>query len=196
MKPKLIPASVPWQVSAHAPCLELHLSKESDVPLFASFIAHFELQDVPNPGADHYRTYEDPGPFRPASPGEKGAPYHVIGVRFENGFRGRMVESFSDDQVIDENAFDGSAIAGSLLKGESIDDNFARRDHYLKETGLSPDPGFYEVIGSPWIAEVAPERHNLRHYIILGLEEYAEVLAEGWEWDLGQPVNLTGPARN
>ncbi|MDX2277282.1 MAG: hypothetical protein NW206_17690 [Hyphomonadaceae bacterium] len=183
-------------MSAHAPTLELHLSKDGDVPLFASFIGRFELQDAPSQGVEHHRTYEDPGPFRTVAPGEEGAPYHVIGVRFIGGFRGRLTEAFDEDQVIDESAFDGSSIPGSLLRNETIDQNFARRDRYLRETGLSPDPGFYEVEGSQWVAEVASERTDLHHYIILGLEEYAEVLAEGWEWELGQPVRLTELARN
>ena len=194
MKPKLIPARVPWKVSAHAPCLELHLSKDCDLPIFASFIGYFKLQDRAKPNLGQARSYDDPGPFRPAKQGEEGQPYHVIGVRFLGGLRGRLVDAYDEDQVIDESAFDWSALPTEFLIGETLDENLARGDRYLNETGLSPSPRFYEVIGSPWVDEVAPERTDLRHYIILGLEEYAEVLAEGWEWELGQPVNLKAAA--
>jgi hypothetical protein len=47
----------------------------------------------------------------------------------------------------------------------------------------------YDVLHSPWLKE-----ENLRptdgwhHYLMLGHDEYVEVIAKGWDWQPGQPA--------
>lgn len=47
----------------------------------------------------------------------------------------------------------------------------------------------YEVLHSPWLIEEKLDRSTgWHHYLLLGHDEYAEVIAKGWEWQPGQPA--------
>lgn len=48
-----------------------------------------------------------------------------------------------------------------------------------ESTGMSPDPKFYRVIGSPWIEDYDKP---VDHFLICGSDAFIEVLAAGFEW--------------
>lgn len=50
------------------------------------------------------------------------------------------------------------------------------------ETGICPDPYFYEGINSHWLKALAnPFLKNYKHFIITGAESYMEVLSPAWK---------------
>ena len=107
-------------------------------------------------------------------------------VNFEGGFAIRRHPSFSDLEVIPEADFDWSALVGSRKAGETVLETVARGTKYWRETGLAPNPGMYGVERSPWLSALDEAPQGLHHYILLGQDDYVEILAKGWTWELGQ----------
>lgn len=186
-KPKLLPVQVPWMVAFSSPFLRGHLT-ESGQPSAITFVGYFKLDHVRLPGTEaHFEMVKEPVKFEPARTDER-CPYRLIRINFSGGRDIRTLPAFSDSQVIEESRYDWSGVPGDLLPGEDAMANHRRTDQYWLDTGTSPDPGVYEVEGSTWLAELSDDSDGLHHYMILGRDEYVEVLAEGWSWQAGQSV--------
>jgi hypothetical protein len=101
----------------------------------------------------------------------------------------RVCPAESDHEVISEEGSDWSAIDSSMKDGESVEQNVRWTQLFWQQSGLCPDPCFYEVQGSPWLSQVAHGNQiSLHHYLLLGQDEYVEVIARDWRWEPGQPA--------
>lgn len=102
--------------------------------------------------------------------------------RFElvAGFRSYPV--FQDDEVIDRGKYDWSNLPVVLGKGEQADSYFERYYTEWDRQKLCPDPRFYLVGSSSWIA-AEHERGNgflcgeTKHFLLLGSDFSVEILA-------------------
>jgi len=188
LKPKLIPVSVPWKISPSVPHLHLQ-TNDAGKPISATFIAYFHCDYVvPVSPPTGLQTIYDPGEFILANNAEP-APFRMVRVAFAAGKVGRACHAFADLQVIPEDDFDWTAVPGELLPGQTIDQNIKKRLQTWTDTGVCPDPLMYEVQGSPWLRELGLSENDLHHYILLGHDDYVEVIASGWRWEKGQPVD-------
>jgi hypothetical protein len=185
-KPKLFPVVAPWMISASVPHLRLQADK-SGIPQSATFIAYFQGDDVApaTPMQGLPQKVLKPTEFIPAKANER-APFHVVRVSFTGARAGRTCFAVSDLEVIREDDFDWDAVPTSLLPGETIEANIARRKKEWLETGKCLDPRMYEVYDSPWLYELGLSEADAHHYILLGHDEYVEVIASGWKWEKGQ----------
>jgi hypothetical protein len=180
-KPRLIPVKVPWQISPSTPFLRLRAA-EIEEPTHVSFVAHFGLYDPPAASHDGREVeivyppdelFEDPGP--------KEGPYQFVVATFQHGLYVRMYPGHSDAEVIEEAAYDRSALSCRYQRGENIREWLLRFREEWRRTGVCPDPGMYEVEDSPWLEELDPGS-AYKHYLMLGHDAYVEVAAEGWSW--------------
>lgn len=188
-KQKLVPVSVPWQISPSVPNLKLKQSADG-YPMSATFIGHFKCDENVGLTVDSgsIQVISDDPDFEP-TPLSLTAPFRMVRVNFVNAYFGRSCQSVSDSEVIAEDDYDWSDVASSLMPHESIEENFVRiRDLWLS-SGICPDPGMYEVRNSHLLSEFTEQSNELRHYIMLGHDEYIEVLTNGWSWEAGQPVS-------
>lgn len=184
-KPVLIPARVPWAVATSAPHLKLRQNAEGK-PSDITFIGYFKLNEGAKASdSSDIQIVENPGTFRPNARAEN-APYRIIRVSFDGGFACRKSHAVSDHEVIPEANFDWREVPGALRAGEDALENMLRTDSYWRETGQSPDPGLYEVVDSPWITDFGVNDPELRHYIVVGQDEYFEIAARAWRWEAGQ----------
>lgn len=188
LKPRLLPVVAPWMVAVSAPFLKSERS-ETGQPRSVTFVGYFKLDHVQPPDSNpQFEIVQEPPEFEPATKDEQH-PYRLVRISFSGGRDMRTVPAHADGEVIDEDAYDWSAVPGDLRPGEDAKANHERRNRYWLETGTSPDPGVYEVEGSSWLAEFGDHGMGLHHYMILGNDDYVEVLAEGWSWQAGQPVS-------
>ncbi len=187
VKPRLRPVRVPWAISPSVPYLRVQESG-GGLPQFATFIAHFPYQppDQEAAGSEaRLRIVNDPGVFVPANDAE-AARFRLVRVNFEGGSRYRTLPAFSDSEVVREADYDWSLVPG-LRPGEAIDRYLRRLREDWNRSGISPDPRMYEVERSKWVAEsgLSP---GIRHLLLLGHDEFVEVLATAWSWEPGQAV--------
>lgn len=182
--PKLLPMRVPWAVSS-VPYLRAQTS-EMDKPLSATFIGYFKLHDVASAGnaAKGVERVLDPGEFRPTADDRKNAYRHVR-INFDGGRHLRISPAVSEHDIIGDADYDWSAVPGSLRAEEDAQANLQRSERYWLETGESPDPGVYEIDGSPWLEELGPQGRGLHHYVLVGDDQAVEVVAQGWSWEAG-----------
>ncbi|SKC08469.1 hypothetical protein [Luteibacter sp. 22Crub2.1] len=186
---KLLPATVPWQVSPSVPHLKLQVGHDRK-PSSATFIGHFndrehQLPSVPNSVPKRIGV---PDAFTPED-GRTLGRFQMVRVSFLGGLDSRVCHAVSDIEVLSERDFDWSAVPGGLLPGEKVSDNVKRIDAQWRTTGICPDPGVYEVQHSIWLRELGLDRRSLRHIIILGHDDYLEIIADDWQWELGQSVD-------
>ena len=175
-------------ISPSVPYLSLQ-QDERGTPLSATFIAFFKLDSLridslPSPTV---QIVLPPEQFIP-NPLDQIAPYRMVRVTFTGGRIGRLCPSFSDLEVVREQDYDWSALPTRLLPDETTTQNLARRQALWLSTGLSPDPRMYEVRQSLWFDELGLSSRGLKHYLLLGHDEYVEVVAEDWKWEPGQPT--------
>lgn len=185
IKPKLVPAAVPWSVATSAPYLEAGIANDGK-PEWVSFIAYFKLADRNNSGVSSpIAIVEAPGPFR-VSPKVIETPYRLVRIKFDGAHAMRRQAAASKHEVVSEDEFDWSGVPGALRPGEDAMTNISRTTEYWIVSGVSPDPNFYEVKHSSWLSEMGLSEDNINHYIIAGQDEYIEVAAVGWDWESGQ----------
>ena len=182
MKPKLLPTLVPWVISPSAPYLTPRLGTESS-PASATFIAYFRNSD--RGGKRVLQYVPEPAAFRPGNEEDLG-PYRLVRVTFQNAVKMDQYPAFSDNEVIQETQFDWSEIPGARLPGEAIEKTVARRAEWWLKTNTSPDARIYEVEDSG--TSKVSGRDGLKRYILCGHDNYLEVLADGWTWEVGQVV--------
>jgi len=183
---KLLPAAVPWQVSPSTPFLRL-LASEGDEPTAVTFVANFrpsERMVETTVGFDLVEVVEpswDPGLADDSPEG----PWRTVKISFTRGHWARFSPSYGDHEVVDESAYDWTAVSGQWSPEEDIAEHLRRFDELWAETGLCPDPGFYQVIGSAWLEEVAKGNLVYKHYLALGSDAYVEVIAAEATWECG-----------
>lgn len=191
-KPKLTPLRVPWMVSRSTPYLRLAaFESAADEPTHVTFAAMYKYayDYVASRTARAVVVVGAPTPFHQTA-GETPAPYRLIRVTFQAAPYSRMLPSFRDSQVIDEDAYDWSDVAGAYRDGEAADEFVQRQRASWAATGICPDPSAYEVAPSPWLDDLRRERRGAvgayRHYLVVGQDAYVEVLARDWSWQEGQ----------
>ena len=186
-KPKLLPVMVPWQIEAGAPYLSLETSARGE-PLSATFIAFFKCDEssAKRSSTDAHIVSKPPA-FQARSQDVK-TPYRLVRVSFIGAHSGHTRRAVSDHEPVREADFDWTAIASWPRPGEPPEQTVRRsRDLWLM-TGMCPDPCMYQVQGSRWIRELGLSESTWHHYLLLGHDEYVEVVAQGWMWEAGQAV--------
>lgn len=187
-KPKLSPVKVPWMISPSTPFLSLEEQQEGE-PLRATFAGYFRPDDQ---GKERNTSLmpaivESVPQFELRPLAEKAA-YRMVRVSFEDAREHRVCHAESDLEIIRENDFDW-ALVPIRKQGEKILDAQRRKAEAWIRTGTCPDPRMYEVLGSPWLAQL-----NLanplpwHHYLMLGHDEYIEVVSRNWTWEPGQSI--------
>lgn len=174
-------------ITRSAPFIQVH-SQGAGEALAVDFVAYFKLNEAGSASQEAVHVAMPPGPFLPGDLRDR-ALYRVIRVWFVEPKLHRVCPAASDHEVISEEAFDWNAVETSLKDGESIEENVQRTQSMWLHSGICPDPCFYEVEGSSWLAEsgLVAQTH-LHHYLLLGQDEYVEVIAAGWRWEPGQPA--------
>src|SRR5690606_31132037 len=118
--------------------------------------------------------------------------YRLLRVRFIEGLWARMLPAHSDLQVIDEANYDWSQVTGRRRPDEAIDEYLIRKSATWRESGVCPNPRFYQVDESAWLHDViagSEQREDWRHFLILGHDAYVEVIANGMCIEEGQSLD-------
>ncbi len=189
VKQKMIPVSVPWQISPSVPDLKIKRFADG-YSLSVTFIGHFKCDELigEKAASESIQVVTEGAEFEP-TPLSLKATFRMVRLNFLSAYFSRCCQSVSDSQTIREDDYDWSDVGSSLMPNESIEENFRRTRDLWLTTGVCPDPGMYEVRNSSLLLEYAQQSSELRHYIMLGHDEYIEVLAKGWNWEAGQPVD-------
>ena len=182
----LIPVPVPWEVVASTPLLGLSAAEGQDTVV--RFAAHFGLEHDESGGAKttgfEVVQVVDVDTLDKATSGDRRAPYKVIKNVFVGSPAARFQPAHSGSQVLDEEKYDWGKVSGRARPGEDFEDWSLRRDQAWLRTSICPDPGFYQVDGSLWLAELDVARFGMKHFVIAGPDNYVEVIAEGWSWSV------------
>lgn len=184
-KSKLISISMPWSIAVDETFLKMQLD-DNGFPQSVTFVGCFRNHD--DEGGLIYA--EDPGEFRKARDDERTF-YQLVRVNFWGARGSGWHERFDQAQSIDLRRYDLSEYKFPMpdpKKGESLD---TAMDKYLDEfrkSGLIPDSRMYKIGGSKTLQELAPNNTDLNHYLFLGSERNLSIIAEGWDWELGQPT--------
>ena len=64
---------------------------------------------------------------------------------------------------------------------KELEDLLTANSLQWQSTGLSPDPRFYEIIGSKWRNSYSP---RLRHFLVCGADIFLEILALDFSWQV------------
>ncbi|MGQ5525604.1 hypothetical protein ACUHMQ_20450 [Chitinimonas sp. PSY-7] len=182
----LVPVSVPWQISPSVPHLKIHVSNEGK-PVAATFIGFFKCETALDKEKDGLLVVNSPDVFVCSDTAE-GSRHRLVQVAFKEGLYVRKVAAFSDLEVIPEENYDWSQVPSGLNSGETVEESVGRVHNMWVSTGYCPDPCMYEVQGSKWLTALQLDWQDWHHYILLGHDDYVEVIARGWEWKPGQAV--------
>ena len=186
MRPKevLAPVLVPWKISPSVPHLHLHSSTEGK-PVAATFIGFFKCEAATD--TTGLVVVNDPGAFVRADTASD-AKYRLVQVLFKEGLHAKHQPAVSENEVISEDAYDWSHVPSGIHGGETAEESVARVHNQWISTGNCPDPSMYEVRGSKWLTAMGLDAADWRHYVLLGHDDYIEVIARGWQWQPGQVV--------
>lgn len=188
-KPRILSLDVPWMVTTAGATLKVQATPDGR-PLSATFVAYFKLADRRAPSADNElpQFVTEAPPFQPIGNQEEH-PYHLVRINFDDGLACRVTQRFSDGQTVRRKDYNWSAVPGTLLPGEDALGNIQRTTQFWLERGISPDARAYVVEGSPWLAQFGERARGMQHYMILGDDDYAEVIARAASWEMGQAVD-------
>jgi hypothetical protein len=181
----LKPVDVPWKISPSVPYLEI-VDASSDRRAFATFIGFFKTAAPEAAAESIVARVPAPDTFA-ASADWRGARHRLVRIEFDGCTNVRRTPAFSDSELVDEANYDWSMVSSGLRDEESVEECVQRVHDRWMSTGLCPDPAMYEVINSPWL-DVLGRSGTARHYLLLGHDDYVEVVATGWRWQPGQPV--------
>ena len=158
-------------------------------PESVTFIGHFlQYQGATEPAPPRrVQIVHEPGDFVPAE-SDAGAQFRMVRLSLQGGQAYRVAEAFADLEVVREEDYDWSMVPHhGLREGQSIDEYLRSfREEWLSSQ-LCPNPRMYEVENSRWAPD-AGLGPNLLHLLLLGHDEYVEVLTTAWSWEPGQPV--------
>lgn len=180
----LFPVEVPWMISPSVPYLRME-SKGQAKPISVTFIGFFELEVGSEPTTSS--VVQDPGEFV-ASNMATGSRYRLVRIVFDESVHVRVQPAFSDLEVIQESIYDWSNVPSAIQGNEMAEESVDRVGQLWKATGLCPDPRMYEVRESKWLRELGLDAAKWRHYILLGHDDYIEVVAKKYEWQSGQAL--------
>jgi hypothetical protein len=181
----LLPVSVPWMISPSVPYLRIETFEPTQLAT-VTFIGFFKLEGNPT-DAGGQRVIDDPGDFTPLDTA-KGASHRLVRIVFQEGSQLRKQPAYSDLEVIPEQDYDWSNVPSGINDGETAEGSVARVDSHWRASGLCPDSGMYEVLKSKWISELELDSTQWHHYILLGHDEYIEVVARSFQWQPGQAL--------
>lgn len=186
MQPKemLVPVLVPWKISPSVPYLRLHSSDEGK-PVAATFIGFFKCEVASETAG--LVVVNDPGVFVRADTASS-AKYRLVQVLFKEGLHAKQRPAVSDYEVIPEDDYDWSLVPSGIHGEETAEESVARVHNLWFTSGNCPDPSMYEVRGSKWLTALGLDTADWRHYVLLGHDDYIEVVARGWQWQPGQVV--------
>lgn len=185
--PRPVPVRVPWEISPSTPFLQVSTA-ECGGGTEVTAVAHFGLEhglSSPTTRGDGLSTsikIVRPPQVVADDQTLASGPYQLIRIRFESGLWVRFSPSFSDSEVVEEAAYDWSAITTRYQAGQGFDEYKRMFWEQWRRSALCPDPNMYELERSPWLFEVLPGHHEYKHFLILGHDAYVEVLARGWAW--------------
>jgi hypothetical protein len=185
----MIAQAVPWSVAVDETNFELVPQTGADRRAIA-FTAYFRriVEEPVDWTAAVVRQAHAAGPFRLATLDEVGE-YHRVLLVFSGCLGLQICTDKTCEDILNGDAYDWSGVPGHYMKpGESVQDALNRGDHYFLATGFSWNPGFYEVIGSNDNRASGVEPSYARRYLLLGDDNYVNVTAQGWRWELGQVV--------
>lgn len=182
-KPRLIPVKVPWQVCPSTPFLRL-TTFESGGPTEVKLVGYFALekQEESIRGFESALVVGSPYDLN-LSQTKKDSPFQLLKLTFEDGIWVKMSPSYADLEVIDESSYDWSALAYRYELGQDPDQWFRRFQEEWHRTSLCPNPRMYELEQSSWLEETGAGKYGSKHYLIMGHDAYAEVIANGWRWE-------------
>lgn len=183
-KQLLMPVQVPWQISPSVPYLRLQVLGAS-AQATATFIGFYKSAARTH-GQVGVSAIQDPGEFH-LSDSAEGARHRLTRVLFEGVAHSRQLPAVSDAEVIAEDAFDWSLVPTGIQAGETAEDAVRRVNDLWLSKGYCPDPAMYEVQSSDWLGSLGLD-DAWHHYILLGHDDYIEVVARGWSWQPGQVV--------
>ncbi|WP_375766393.1 hypothetical protein NR798_32520 [Archangium gephyra] len=114
---------------------------------------------------------------------EAGSPLHPDGFHPWT-LVARFCPAYEEREPIREADYGWSQVPfhGPVLDGEAYLRDFPRA---WRENKSCPRSGAYEVLGSPWLTETGAAKWAYRHFLLVGLEVYVEVLAKDWKWSVG-----------
>lgn len=119
-------------------------------------------------------------------------PYRLVRVVFESGLWVKLSPAYSDKEVIQDAIFDWSAVPGRWSHEGDIYELLKRSKEEWLRSGICPDPNIYEVENSQWLDETgaANDKHTQwKHFLILGHDAYAEVIARAYKIQEGQVLS-------
>jgi len=184
-KPKLLPVNVPWMISSVP---RFHVAKrKDDVIESIDFIAFFKLETALLPEvADNSSVVlvKDPHPFSPSATA-KSAPYRLVRVSFDAPIYSVM----NDEDDFPEDQFDWSEMPIDRTLVGSVSEYSALANSYLIEMSASPNPLMFEVGCSRLLQELGADTDEYKHIILVGEDQFFNVVARGWHWQAGQPVD-------
>jgi hypothetical protein len=152
-RPKLIPLAVNWSISPSTPRLRVCVTENSLEPTEAEFFAYDQNDKE----------------FR-------------VTLAFQNGIWVAFSPSYADDEVVQEDAYDWSAVF-TFESIEKFNSDRIRFRELWKQSGTCPNPAAYEVQGSLWLEQLRVGKNNrdsYKHFLLLGHDSYAEIIAEDW----------------
>jgi hypothetical protein len=194
-KEKPIPVRVPWGIDTGAPFLSLQASRTGE-PLSATFVAYFRCDEQaatkPTPPdvvglSQNAYVASEPPEFVASSLDDKAA-YRLVRVLFTEGLTSRKSRAVSDSETVRAANYDWSAVATVPRPGELLEDAVRRAQQLWFLTGLCPSPRMYQIEHSIWLQQLGLSQELWKHYLLLGIDDYWEVVAQGWTWLAGQRV--------
>ena len=184
-KPRLIPVSVPWAISS-VPQFRISESPEGQIASIA-FTAFFFLEDV-RAGSTICETVviaSEPPPFSRAL-SDQGAIYRRVRVAFQ----GTVFSEMNDHDEFPEREYDWSSLPVYKHNARSVGEYRTLTQRHWAQTGLAPNPGMYEVDRSPLLSSLRCTSGLLRHFVLIGEDQFFNVVAIDWKWEAGQEVEV------
>jgi len=163
-RPRLMPMRVPWRVDSEGGQLTLLVTEcPEEQPTEVAFYA---LMLGPDPS----------GPFL----------RRAVRVLFEHGVAARLIPG-DNDLPFNPFEYDNSAVAPPAALRDNLAAVIHDADERFRQDGIPADPGFYMVLPSPWLKELAIEDEEMTHYMLVGRYAAVEVLATGFRWEPFEP---------
>ncbi|MDM0234736.1 hypothetical protein [Variovorax arabinosiphilus] len=185
MKPRLRPPTVPWKVSPSVPHIGV-TQPDVDRSAYVTFIGFFKTAGLDAAADSVAATIPAPEDFVEASDWH-GSRHRLVQLEFSNCLRVRQTPAFADAEVVEEEAYDWSLVPSNMREDETAEACVQRIHDLWLSTGACPDPGMYEVEGSLWLAALG-HPCDARHFLLLGHDDYLDVIASSWKWRPGQAV--------
>lgn len=165
-RPQLRPWTVPWMFTPSGPGLTLTCDEEP-------WAVHVTAYAFFGPLAESWLKGQDA-----VDPG-----YHSIRIDFLHAGWSHFSPIFAERDPIERARFDWSQVPFSGPV-DMTKDWLGEYNQEWRARGACPNSSAYEVLGSSWSQEPRVARFGLRHFILVGHDAYAEVLAKDWKWSL------------